>query len=386
MASFTSSEIDIGYWSSASNRVYCYITGNANRSGTTITLSGMVAHFRTSYTSYGTDGMTVTVNGTQTGFTIGNNNGWQTQNTGLNNTSFTSAYGNTSATVSWGTRFTSDGGTASSSVKVTFDAGITPPTGLSTTNNSVTWNSVNATATITSYGVPASTTGRYVQILLLPSTSTSITDAFASASVSNALTTGEQTLTGNQMYPLVGCTPYKLACYANNTQTSANAINSTVFYTAPYPMKSINVSTNLNDTPVYTTTAIGGTADGTENATGTLVDVEFRYSLDNGATFTAWDTVATGVDPGVGTSLVLTNLAQDLNVVVEARQLANGIYTAATSTSFVTKPGRKVYFSVNGEAVKFNKLYFSVNGHAKELTKLYVGDGNNMARLIFNKE
>lgn len=386
MASFTSSEIDIGYWSSTSNRVYCYITGNANRSGTTITLSGMVAHFRTSYTSYGTDGMTVTVNGTQTGFTIGNNNGWQTQNTGLNNTSFTSAYGNTSATVSWGTRFTSDGGTASSSVKVTFDAGITPPTGLTTTNNSVTWNSVNATATITSYGVPASTAGRYVQILLLPSTSTSISDAFASASVSNALTTGEQTLTGNQMYPLVGCTPYKLACYANNTKTSANAINSTVFYTAPYPMKSLNVSSNLNDTPVYTITAIGGTADGTENATGTLVDVEFRYSLDNGATFTAWDTAASGVDPGVGSSLVLTNLAQDLNVVVEARQLANGVYTSAISTSFATKPGRKVYFSVNGEAVKFNKLYFSVNGHAKELTKLYVGDSNNLARLIFNKE
>ena len=151
-------------------------------------------------------------------------------------------------------------------------------------------------------------------------------------------------------------------------------------------MKSLNVSTNLNDTPVYTITALGGTADGAENATGTLVDVEFRYSLDNGATFTAWDTVATGVDPGVGSSLVLTNLAQDLNVVVEARQLANGIYTSAISTSFVTKPGRKVYFSVNGEAVKFNKLYFSVNGHAKELTKLYVGDSNNMARLIFNKE
>jgi hypothetical protein len=151
-------------------------------------------------------------------------------------------------------------------------------------------------------------------------------------------------------------------------------------------MKSLSVSSNLNDTPVYTITATGGAADGTENATGTLVDVEFRYSLDNGATFTAWDTAATGVDPGIGTSLVLTSLAQDLNVVVEARQLANGIYTSAISTSFVTKPGRKVYFSVGGEAVKFNKIYFSVNGHAKELTKLYVGDGNNTARLIFNKE
>lgn len=386
MANFTSSEIDIGYWSSASNRVYCYITGSATRSGTTVTLSGMVAHFRTTTTSYGTDGMTVTVNGTGTGFTIGNNNGWQTQNTGLNNTSFTSAYGNTSATVPWSTRFASDGSTASSTVKVTFDPGIVAPSGLSTANNSVTWNSVNATASITSYGVPASTSGRYVQVLLLPPTSTAINDAFASASVSNALTTGEQTLTGNQMYPLVGCTPYKIACYANNTQTSAAAVPDTVYYTAPYAMKSITTSTNLNDTPVYTITAIGGTADGTENASGTTVDVEFRYSLDNGSTFTAWDTVATGVDPGVGTNLVLTNLAQGLTVVVEARQLANGIYTSAISTSFITKPGRKTYFSVNGTAVKFYKQYISVNGRAKELTKLYVGDSNNTARLIFNKE
>lgn len=334
MATFLSG-VSIGTW--AGYGWTATLTGNVSRSGNTVTLSSLYCSTAAAGAS-GSDGSIV--------FMIQNSGGGElTRHTGISMSGGSGGFSFNNVSVDVGASTTSytfkfycsDNGVAHN-FTVTFPSGVVAPSGGSATVNSSTWNSITATATITSYGTPSSTNGRYVQVLALPSTSSSINDAFASASENNALTTGEKTLSGSSSYALVGCTGYKVGWYANNLSANANGVNSTVYYTPPHPLASMTVEKSNNS---YIITATGAAADDTNNASGALVDTEFRVSTDGGSTYSSWTAQATSQAPDTAVDYTIESPSVGTTVVVQARQVYQSQYSEVKETIFTT--GQNVY-------------------------------------------
>lgn len=324
----------IGTWGGYA--MYGRLTGNVSRSGNTVTLSSLNCHFwatygsgRDQYAWFAIFSGDSQVSPTASDLSMSGGAG----DKGIENASVTVSASATSHTFNFRS---SDG--ARINFTVTFASGVVAPSGGSATVNSSTWNSITATATITSYGTPSSTNGRYVQILGLPSTATNISNAFATASVNNALTTGEQTLSGSSAYPLVGCTAYKVGWLANNTSASANGVNNTVYYTPPHPLTNITFEKDGDD---YTITATGASADGINNASGSLVDTQFRVSMDGGETFSEWSTEATSQSPDTDVTYTINDITVGADVVVQARQVYQSQYSEIKQIIFCT--GQNVY-------------------------------------------
>lgn len=138
------------------------------------------------------------------------------------------------------------------------------------------WNSVDCSASITGYGVPDDIDGRYLQIGIASPDATSYDDVYATATVNNALSTGKQTITHEN---LVGCSSYKIGWLANNacaqTDSSTNkALDNTVRYLPPYPIKDVSCSLSLSTSSAFPNkvmydldyTIYAGKMDGIENA------------------------------------------------------------------------------------------------------------------------
>ena len=166
------------------------------------------------------------------------------------------------------------------------------------------WNSVTCAASILDYGVPDDIDGRYVEAGIASSDATSYDDVYATARLENSLSTGEQTITHEN---LVGCSTYKIGWLANNgcaqTDSSTNkALDNTIRYLPPYPIKDVSCSISLGKSSAFPNrvmfnldyTIYAGKMDGIENA----VDGEQVYMIKidqyaNGYLFasTEWTTV-----------------------------------------------------------------------------------------------
>lgn len=145
------------------------------------------------------------------------------------------------------------------------------------------WNSVTCAASILDYGVPDDIDGRYVEAGIASPDATSYDDVYATARLENSLSTGEQTITHEN---LVGCSTYKIGWLANNgcaqTDSSTNkALDNTIRYLPPYPIKDVKCTLKLSTSSVFPNRVVysldydiyAGKMDGIENA----VDSEQVY-------------------------------------------------------------------------------------------------------------
>lgn len=166
------------------------------------------------------------------------------------------------------------------------------------------WNSVTCAASILDYGVPDDIDGRYVEAGIASSDATSYDDVYATARLENSLSTGEQTITHEN---LVGCSTYKIGWLANNgcaqTDSSTNkALDNTIRYLPPYPIKDVSCSISLGKSSAFPNrvmfnldyTIYAGKMDGIENAVdGEQVYMRKIDQYANGYLFasTEWTTV-----------------------------------------------------------------------------------------------
>lgn len=138
------------------------------------------------------------------------------------------------------------------------------------------WNSITCAASILDYGIPDDIDGRYVEVGIASYDATSYDDVYATARLENSLTTGEQTITHEN---LVGCSTYKIGWLANNgcaqTDSSTNkALNSIIRRLPPYPIKDVSCSLSLSKSSSFPNrvmfnldyTIYAGKMDGIENA------------------------------------------------------------------------------------------------------------------------
>lgn len=171
-----------------------------------------------------------------------------------------------------------------------------------------TWNSVNCSASITGYGVPDDVDGRYLQIGIASSDATSYDDVYATATVNNALSTGKQTITHEN---LVGCSSYKIGWLANNgcaqtDSSTSKSLSDTVYYLPPYPIKEASVKMSYSDNKTFVNLSIkvqAGAFNGVENALNGRQIFRAYYSYDGGLTWSYFPIGPSSGSTGSGSSM-----------------------------------------------------------------------------------
>lgn len=382
------------------------LTGNVSRSGNTVTLSGMSLALTWANSSWGSDTLKFTVNGTQTSRSVNA----KVASYAVNSTSFTVGASDTSKSVSWSS---SDG--RSGSFTVTFPAGFThkvldvnldrdgisvnntdgylkfdiyvpnttkvgsqvtdyyndtiapgtswkvnniteqsrewyysgnkeysgtlnadytlalpvkpaiAPTGYSAVLVSRAWNQIVAKSTLASYGAPNDREGRWIGIYVCKSTDTDFVNYYHD--ITHEATTGGNktftTLSSKSGSPdkIIGCMPFKLGASGNNTKKWAGGVEPTVYYLPPAPMASISLDsiTRNNADVTFKVKTTGKAADGTNNISGAKVNLQYRYSTDDGGTYTPWANAATNYTPDTAQTISF-NIAYNKAVKIQVRQ------------------------------------------------------------------
>lgn len=215
-------------------------------------------------------------------------------------------------------------------------SGVVAPSTPSVSLTSKTYNSATFNISISSYGVPSGTSGRYIEAAILGQNSygnsyrysTRSNTASATITVNNSSNTGSTALTieGNHKYWYGG--------YASNTQAHNSVVTGT-FYTPCPPLASLSLSSQtysthntVNAILSYTRQADGGA----ETRTG-----YYRYSTDSGATYSSWISFGT-ISVATGTAATFTaKLPTSSNVIIQTKiSTPNGGDSTFVSTSFST--------------------------------------------------
>lgn len=379
MATFFSNQT-IWYWGSTAYPVRGTLTGNVSRSGNTVTLSGMSLSLSWPSSAYGTYSVSFTVNGTTTTRSIAANTG----SFAVNNTSFSVGATATSKSVSWSS---SDG--YSGSFTVTFPSGATSPTAGDTTLNSRTWNSVNLTGRVSSWGTYSGSNQAFC-IGVLGSSATSWSGGRNESVNENPGTTTSRTATINNSSTktdgginIRGGLAFKIGTYCRNGSGLENAkVMSTVYYLPPSPLTAgtATVGALSNDKYPVTLAATGGSSTNNNSVT---VTTYYRIKKSTDSSYGSWTSMGTGTPWTQKTATIQADPSTSYNV--QFKQTYQSQDSQTYTTGFTT-PGLPftptAYGSVDGASEKIERLYGPVNGQSKRIRKLYASV-NGQSKLIY---
>lgn len=266
-------------------------------------------------------------------------------------------------TKSWSASIKYGSTTMSVSGSVTTDS-IAPaysnPTGLNVSLDSFTDTSATLSASVSSYGNPASATGRYIEADVLgtstfgaPYRYTTATNVSSSTLVVN---NSSQTASANPL-TIVGNTQYWYGAYANNTQKNVSLVKGN-FVTLPAYITSVGSVDNGHGSITFTVN---------HNTEGSAYTVQNQYSLNQ----TTW----TNMSNSVTLSLADTT-------TVYFRRTSTAGTTPVVSKTVTPFFNRFVYVGVGGVSKKSKKIYVGVNGRSKVVKKIYVGV-NGQSKLVY---
>lgn len=371
---------------------YDYFKGNLRidsivHSGNTVTVTGAFGvHNAGGYSSYYVYPINAAVNGSTNYQQVvaGNQwigtDEWVTSNVSF---SFTAAASATSANIE--VLWSYNNGTASNSITYTlyFDAATSPPSGASMSYVGCTWNSVVVRGKVSNWGIGYSGTPSRHFAILNSSSSSSAWTGRKEKNVDGSSTSDSQVTISNSSYDaeydggidIKGCLAFKVGMWYGTSVGSGQVGDYTTRYTPPAPLQSISRAESYSTTQLDAGKAIivfsvlGGSSSNNHNVT---VTTQFRYKYGSNA-WTGWQDIGTGT-PWTAKEITL-KLPYDTSVVVQARQVYQGLYSEVKELSFTSirpplygsvggqaKPIRKLYGSVNGRTVLIKKLYASVNG------------------------
>lgn len=367
-----------------------YLTGDVSRSGNTVTLSNLRLHFVVNGTSGYADhvaelveiknGNTV-VSSTTVYWTF---SGTISNTVSLNNASVGVGTADTSHTFNlWAPE-----DNAGVNFTVTFPTGAIPPSGISVKYNSCTYNSVNGTTTITSWGTG---TNRVLEQIAVNSSATpsnwtskgrivrqNPTNALTyTNSVSNA--TANLVLDGG--ITLKGCASYKLAGWANTSDGGVGVLDNTLRYLPPAQPSGSASDAGYTFTKRKVTITCAGA--GTSSNYANTVTFYYRYKKSTDSNYGPWTSMGTGTATSSKSVTLTLNGSTTYNFQV--LQQYQGLNSNSASFNYTTPavPDQGIlYAPVNGTAKRIRKLYGSVNGQTKEIKKLY-GSVNGQSKRIF---
>ena len=225
-------------------------------------------------------------------------------------------------------------GTRSYTCAGTIPSGITPPSIPSVSIASKTYNSATFSISISSYGIPASTDGRYIEAAILGQNSygASYRYSIAKNTTSSSITVNNSSNANPSTFNIEGNHKYWYGGYATNTQASNSTVTGT-FYTPCPPLSALSLSSQSYSAYNKVDAAISYTRQsdgGAETRTG-----YYRYSTDGGSTYSAWTSFGT-VSNTSGTFTIA--LPTSKSVTLQAKLTTpNGGDSTIKSVSFSTK-------------------------------------------------
>ena len=245
-------------------------------------------------------------------------------------------------TISWET----NGGTyltGSGSTDYIVPASYVAPSGLNVSITSKTYNSATLAVSISSYGIPASASGRYIEAAILAQNSYGNSYRYATASntTSATVTVNNSSPTGSTALTIQGNKKYWYGGYATNTQRSISKVQGEIYLPCP-PMSALTAS----GTYTYTrynevTTSISYTRQsdgGAETRTG-----QYRYSTNNGQSWVGWTNFGTVTNTTGSFTLTLPTAT---NILLQARlSTPNGGVSDSIQTTFTTPATHTIEFN-----------------------------------------
>ena len=257
---------------------------------------------------------------------------------------------------------------------LSFDTSVTPPSGLTYSNQVVTWDSLTATIGASNWG-----SGGNQKILQLKVLNESYVSGMASLQETST-GANSATLTVTNMSDqnagstgtvpnLLGCSTYYPGVYVSNGAAAARLAQG-AFTTPTAP--GIHGYTKVAN--VYAFTYKGVPEDNNPNYQADLLKRTLRYKIDNGN----WEYVDNAAQRAIDYESVA-----NISVPAGSTAVIEGWNTYGTdnlqskvSTMTITNSDAPVhaYGSVDGEAKEIKKLYSSVVGDTKELLSLYTSE------------
>lgn len=219
-----------------------------------------------------------------------------------------------------------------------FDQAYVSPSGAGVHFNSATWDSINITSTVSSWGSGYTDTPHLQQIVCLPDSTASNWYQRGRRVHDNRTTTKTSTGTvtnSDQAYngglTIKGASNYKVACWASTTIGETYTLSGLV-YTPPAPLGTF---TKLTETRGATAVAtrfqiIGGSSS--RNSSNS-VTTQYRLSTNGGSTYGNWTNVG-AADSAYTTKNLDLNIPYSASVKIQARQVYQGFASQVSELSY----------------------------------------------------
>lgn len=371
--SFTNFYID--YWVSTSRPMYVDFSANWSVSGTTLTLSNIRVrtHFSGGYCHYNNYQVAdILYNQSQQELTRKVSvwyfdNGWDAT-VSMSNVSVTVDYNATSYTFYYRNDNIHDGiWSGWKAITINFDSRVVNPTFSTVEIGYIDEEYASIFAMLSSYGVPDSKTGRYIEARILSSPS-------IDSIVFSQRETDSTTVSGNTS-SLTPNTKYYYGAYASNTYGSNYVVEGS-FVTLPLPFQLVmplrqkEVSGNITAKIIATIEP----GQGTEQ-----ISAKARYSIDEGQTYSSWQTYNTKVFYELGyAEFDIPNLPPNVSVHIQVYATnEQGDSQETVGTVFTTEVvrGQQKIYANQKYSYKIGRVYCKdKSGKSMCIKKIYAKD------------
>lgn len=375
----------VWYWDDPSKPITGTLNGNINRTGDRVYLTWLSLSLSWPQAPWGKWPVDFTLNGTTTSRDLSHGD----PSYALDDTSFSVSPTQTSATIGWSS---SDG--YSGSITIDFPAGQSDPSGPHVQLVSATPHSATIEGKVDDWGTSPAGATKKLAILTTDSTSSNWVGGYTKSVVGSSIGWDEVSLSATDYDEKIGdgvdlskgLSLFKLGIEYKTNSYTGNYVTDYTTATPPVQPQSIILTSKTYTGSGYDLgIAITG-GDSTLNNSVPVITM-YRYSTDDGRTWTAWANAgAAGLPWTTKTATILVGEVD--RVIIEAVQGATTTtlrsdYSEPLRASFVMRP--ILYGSEEGLAKRVRKLYGSVNGQSKKITKLY-GSVNGQSKLIYKGE
>ena len=215
-------------------------------------------------------------------------------------------------------------------------SGVTAPSGLSVSVKSKTYNSVTFNTSLSSYGVPSSASGRYIEAAVLNQNSYGASYRYETASntSSSTITVNNSSRSNPSTFSIEPNHKYWYGGYASNTQASTSTVVGSVYTPCP-PLSTLTPSTQSYAEYDKVNVVIQykrQTDAGAETRTG-----YYRYSTDGGSNYSSWISFGTVSVAANTTATFTAKLPTNSNITLQAKlNTPNGGDSEIKTTTLTT--------------------------------------------------
>ena len=213
-------------------------------------------------------------------------------------------------------------------------SGVSAPSGLGCTVNSVAWNGVNGTFSVSNWGGEPTGSSKYIAGRLFGASGSARREETGSNtnSITKTITTSSVALDGG--IDVKGAGNYRIDTYASNSVGSSTTSMQNV-YTPPAPLQTLSYSQTQQSTNVKIDVSITG--GNSTNNYGNTVTTYWRYSTNGGSSWTGWGNAGTGTPWTTKTASFTCSYGA--SVKIQAKQTYQSKDSAVKEVSFTATNG-----------------------------------------------